>query len=400
MLAIGSTQNIKKSFRHRSFFKTLTKEKLYIVAILSVIAAVYFLTLSVNHNEADDSLHFLYSISYCSLSDQFHPDHLLYNFINYTFFHLWRLFGYEGSAEFPVKLVNIIAALSVLWLLYVIASKLKFPVLLKYFCIISVAFSYGFWWYSVECETYIIPMIFILLCFHRLILIREDFFNVTNHLFLGAFNALAILFHKQHTLLVVIIFLGYILIFYENQKKIAWKKFMSMTIIYTAICGFIVLFSYLLVAVFIQGFINFNDIANWVMHLDAISKDFGWHIYDLPNAIIGFCRIFIGGHYIFYFSIFSELLQRTILTYSLKWQIFLIKDFSILKIIFLYVLTLTEFFLALYMIFQIIKHRSLKLMRSYKSNLSCLRSFMIIILAGYFVIYSLFNVFFTPPPNS
>jgi hypothetical protein len=398
MPGFESIQNMKKGFRHRSFFKTSPKEKLFLLIVLSTIAAIYFLTLSVNHNEAEDSLHYLSSISYGPLSEQFNPDHLLYNFINYIFFHLWRLLGYEGNAEFLAKFINIIAALSVLWLLYIIASKLKFPVFLKYFCIISVTFSYGFWWYSVECETYIIPIIFILLCFHRLILIRENFFNLANHLFLGAFNALAILFHKQHTLLVVIIFLGYILIFYENQKKITWKKFISMIIIYTAVCGFTVLLSYLLVAVFIQGYFKFNDIANWAMHLSAISEDIGWHIYDFPKGVIGFCRNFIGGHYIFYFSMFSELLKRTIpSSFTLKWEIFLIKDFSILKIIFLYVLTLTEFFLVLYIIFQIIKNRSLRLIRSSESDLSHLSSFMIIILAGYFLVYSLFNVFFTRP---
>ncbi len=396
MQGSGFIKNMNKSFSNRSFFSTSNKEKLYLVIVLSVIAAVYFLTSSVNHNEAEDSLCYLYKISYGSLSDQFHPEHLLYNFINYKFFQLWQLFGYKGNAEFTVKFVNIIAALSALWLLYVIASKLNFPVLLRYLCIISVAFSYGFWWYSVECETYIIPIVFVLLCLHRLILIHKDFFKLANHLFLGAFNAIAILFHKQHILLVIIIFLGYILIFYENRRRITWNKFTVIITMYTAICGFMVLFSYLIVAIFIKGLFNFNQIAIWVLHLDVVSSKLGWHISDLPKAIIGFCRIFIGGHYIFSFSIFSDLLQKIMPFFWLEEEIFLIKDFSIFRSVSLYVLSIVVFLLTIYIIFQINKHRSLPLMRSSESDLSRLKFFIIIILSGYFVIYSLFNMFYVP----
>ena len=376
--------------------KASVKEKISLAVILAIIAAIYFSTLSVNHNEAEDSTHFLYSISYGSLSDQFHPDHLFYNFVNYAFLHLWRFFGYEANVEFTTKFINIIAALSVLWLLYIITSKLNFPVLLKYFCMASLAFSYGFWWYSVECETYIIPILFMLLCIHRLFLIRQDFFRLSNHLLLGVFNALAILFHKQNILLIIVILLGYFLIFYEKQRKLGWIKFVSMMTSYAMICGFIVLFSYLAVAIFIMRLFNFKDIITWAIHPFVLEGLAELNISDILKAMIGFGRIFIGGHYIFYFPTIAIFIQKMMPSFSLKEEIFLIKDFSIFKSIFLYSITLILFLLTLYVIFQINKHRSLRLMRTSRSDLSRLQFFTFIILAGYIVIFSLFNIVYLP----
>ena len=71
-----------------------------------------------NHAEAEDSLHYLTAITYEGFSSQFHPNHLLYNPINYLFYHGWKLFGYQGAAELPAAILNIVAALATLALVY------------------------------------------------------------------------------------------------------------------------------------------------------------------------------------------------------------------------------------------------------------------------------------------
>jgi hypothetical protein len=372
-------------------------ERLWLLAAISVIALIYFSTLSVNHNEAEDSLFYLMDISRGTIAEQFHPNHLIYNFINYLFLHTWQLFGYEGSVELPVKIINILGSAGSLFLLYMMASHLKLNFILRYFLVFSVAFSCSYWWYSVECESYILPIVFVLLSFRQLMLIQTDFSKPTNHLLLGMFSAAAILLHQQHSLLGIVILIGYLLIYYLDRQKISWRKFLFRVSLYSLVCFFVVLCSYIAAAVFAKGLTTYDQIENFVMgRYGKMPTKLGyWSVASVILGIIGFGRTVIGGHYLFSFDAFTSFLQKMMPGFMLKEEMFLVRDFSMFKSMTLSVLTAVIIFLMLLFIFQIVKPESLRLIRSHENYSKRSRLFFMLFTA-YLVIYSLFNIWWEP----
>jgi hypothetical protein len=388
---------MKLSTSDKFLFTNATTQNLWLLAVISVIALVYFSTLSVNHNEAEDSLFYLLDISRGSIGDQVHPNHLLYNFINYLFLHTWQLFGYEGSVELPVKVINIMGSLCSLLLLYIIATHLKFHFMLRYFCVFAVAFSYGVCLYSVECETYVLPLVFVLLCFRQLMLIQIDFFKPANHLLLGVFNAIAILLHQQHSLLGPVIFVGYLLILYFNKQRITWKIFLLRISLYIFVCFFVTLSSYLIAAVFVKGLTTYSEIVSYALgRFNKTPTPVGyWSMASIPLVMMGLFRTFIGGHFLFSYQAISNFLQEKFPNFMLREEIFLVKDFSIVKSIALSILSITIIFLMTFIFYQIVKQKNIKLIQPDETKFQQQR-FTLLIFITYLVIYSLFNIWWEP----
>jgi hypothetical protein len=117
----------------------------------------------------------------------------------------------------------------------------------------------------VECETYVLPIVFVLLCCHRLLLIQADFSKPVNHLLLGLFNALAVVFHQQHVLMGVVILVAYVLMMLTPRPAIAWKTWLSRCFLYACSCAVVVLGSYLVVAVLVKDLSGPSEIATWMM---------------------------------------------------------------------------------------------------------------------------------------
>ena len=373
-------------------------KKLLLSAALLFIALVYFSTMSVNHSEAEDSQYYLMNISRGSLSDQVHPNHLLYNLINYIFLHTWQFFGYEGGVELPVKVINIAGSLGCILLIYQLASYLNFSFLLRYFCIFAVAFSCGFWWYSVECETYILPLVFTLLSFHQLVKIHADFNKPLNHALLGLFSALAMLMHQQQSLSGLTIFIGYFFIFFFDRHTMTWKIFLPRISLYILVCFSVVFISYCLVAILIQDLTSFDQIVDWGqgwLSKKRLFKFGYWSTASFFLGLIGFIRTFIGGHFLFSFEWFSNLLEKNLPHIMFREEIFLVKDFGSFKSLSLAVLSILIIFLMSVIILQIIKPHRLRAVLSDESGQQRAR-FCLIILLTYSIIFSLFAIYWEP----
>ncbi|KPJ67940.1 hypothetical protein AMJ44_07055 [candidate division WOR-1 bacterium DG_54_3] len=385
------------SITDRIYTNKSKNDTLLLYAALFVIALVYLSTLSVNHSEAEDSLYYLMDISRGSLADQVHPNHILYNLINFLFLNFWKLLGYEGGPELPVKLVNIIGSLFSLLLVYLLATGLRFHIILRYFCVFAIAFSCGFWWYSVECETYILPIVFVLLCLRQLMQIQIEFFRPANHLLLAVFYAIAILFHQQHALLGVPIIISYFLIFYFHRDKITPKVFFSRIILYILVCSLLVLVSYFIVALLVKRLTTYDQIANWAqgwMNKRPIKLGY-WSIGSTVLGSIGFLRTFIGGHFLFSFESFSNFLQKNLPSFMLKEEIFLVRDLNLFQSISLSLASLCIVLALIWIIINISKARFLTRSMSCETDSDRLRFFITLLLL-YLLTYSLFNIWWEP----
>jgi len=388
---------MKSSTSAKLSFRGISHEKLCLVAAISFITVVYVSTLSVNHSEAEDSLYYLMDISRGSLGDQVHPNHLLYNLINYLFLHSWQLIGYQGSVEVPVKIINIAGSLCTLLLVYSLATYLKFQYTLRYFCVFGVAFTCGYWWYSVECETYILPLIFVLLCFRQLIRIQEEFHKVINHILLGIYAAIAILLHQQHCLLGLTIVIGYLLVLHMNQKKTIWKQFIFRMSLCIFVCAFVTISSYLIAAIFFKGLTTYSHIENYILgRYNNMPVKLGyWSIGSVLLGIIGFLRTIIGGHFLFSFSTVANTFQQGLPGSMLREEVFLVKDFSMLKSLSLCGLAVIVAFGSAFIAFQIAKKMSLQRILSDEA-LSTKKKFVFALILSYLITYSIFNIWWEP----
>jgi hypothetical protein len=379
----------------------LKKNNLLLIIFFIIIITIYLLTKAANHTEAEDSLHFLFAISHGSLKNQFNPDHLLYNITNFSIFNLLRIFEYKGNAEIVVKLVNIFFGLLGLVTLYRITNHEKFSNFLKIFCISGVAFSYGYWWYSVECEVYISSIAFTLLSIHRLILIKDNFSNIINHLILGIFNAFAILFNKPHVLFIIVVLISYLLVYIHEKEKISKNEVICKGCLFLGSCTFIVLISYLIVGIYVFNFIELKQMINWASNLDRVttgivSKEFGVDISKVLKAPIGIARTICGLQFIFSFPYLSELLTEIFPNFILREEIFLVKGFTGAKRVSLIILFGINFIIICVLILTAIKKKFNKLINQksklFLNNPSYLTSIFII----YFVIFTIFNILFEP----
>jgi len=388
---------MKTPIRERSPQDRRAKEKVLLAAALSLITILYLSTLSANHSEAEDSLFYLMTISHGSLSEQFHPNHLLYNFVNYLFFHVWRYLGFEGNAEVPAKVLNVAASLSSLVVLYLIAALLRIPVFLRHLVVLATAFSFGFWWYTVECETYVFPVLFVLLCFHRLLVIQEDFLRPANHVLLGVFHGLAMLFHQQHVLLGVVLWVAYFMMIRAGRPRIPWTASVSRALLYAGTSFFLVASSYLFVAVFINGISNPAEIADWILGRRKWSPiHYGyWSIAGLFKAAIGFSRTLIGGHFLFSFPAVSEMLGKMIPGFMLREEVFLVRDFGAFRKTALCGLSFAFFALGIFVLLRSLRLGVVRLLRSREVWSRGLK-FMLPVFSAYLTAYTLFNIWFDP----
>jgi hypothetical protein len=117
--------------------------------------------------------------------------HLLYNFTGFIWHQIISFFIPQIEAISSLNVLNSLVATASLFCIYSIFLKLNSPknqaLLLSLLC----GVCFGFWRYSIEAETYIIPLFLSLLS-------TNLYFNKSKWLLSGLFAALSILFHQVH----------------------------------------------------------------------------------------------------------------------------------------------------------------------------------------------------------
>jgi hypothetical protein len=366
-----------------------------LIAVLAGIGILYSLTLSVNHSEAEDCLYSIVDITQRPFADQFETGHLFFGAVNKLLYRGFQLFGYQGTAEAAIKTLNIIASLGGLAVLFMIGSYVGFPSMLRYLILLLVAFSFGYWWYSVESEVYIPPIPFLLLSLHRLLLIREDFLKKKHHVILGLLHAAAIVLHQQHILFGFVILVGYAAIFVEKRATLPFSRFLGGVFLYGCVGVFTVIFSYLGVAVWARHLSSFPEIYKWFLG-DAGTGRWGfWSLSAIWKAPIGFLRAIIGSHFVFSFPDLANYLQMKIPTFLLREEVYMTKDFSAFRSIALVVLTSLFFLLALFIFVKMRSQHALR--RALMEGTFRERArLLFVITAASFAIYAVFNIWWEP----
>lgn len=279
--------------------------------ILIAIASLFMMTLAVNHSEAEDSLQYIFAVTKePSGLSLYHPNHILFNSFNYVVYQFWLFFGYQGDAGLPMQINNIIASLVVLFIVYLIAKRLEISVHLSLLCLGALSVSYGFWWYSVESETYILPLFFILLSAHRLMLLVDSHFEARHFFLLGLLTAMATLFHQQHVLLILLVPLAIFLIWRRIRSSISIGRLLRGMTVFFGVAGAIIATVYFAVAIFICHHCELAEIIKWSMGLAKDGLWTPWSSSSPIKSIVGFLRTVWGTLFLFGLPWFDALTAK------------------------------------------------------------------------------------------
>ncbi len=380
---------------HRRAPVTVKKrEYIAILICLVCVGAIYFSTLAVNHCEAEDSLRYLGTIASESFSKQFHPHHLLYHVVNYMLYHGGNAWGLTGSVEITAQSLNVVFGLLGLAALFLMVTRLGLPLFSCVSAVLLLAFSYGYWWYSVECEVYIMPIPFVLLTFYMLLTLQTAFARWQNHAFLALFFSLAVLFHQQHALLGLTILAAYGWIARTRADEIPARLVWSRFALFGLLSALLVAIPYLYAIVGVNRITTLSGMHAWVFDYAITGSNGKWSVGALAKGIVFAPRVVIGSHFLFSSESIQNALTAILPDNELREEFFLVSGLSAGKAVGLFSIVAAIVAGSLSILAEAVRRRV--------TILSYLRSehspyLYICFTGGVFIAsYSLFNIWWEP----
>jgi len=231
-----------------------------------------------------------------------------------------------------MEMNNIVAGLAGLGLIYALARRIGLSFQLSLVCMVAVASSYGYWWYSVEAETYLLPIPFILLSAYQFITIAESHFESKRFVGLGLTLALATLFHQQHVLLVLIMLISIFIVWWRLRPNVAFLTMVRGVVIMLVVASVFIIVPYLLAATMVHGYRDLSSIIDWTRSYQKIGMYTPLTLSSPIKALVGIGRSAWGIHPIFKFSWFQDFFARAFPTKLLVEEQFLANHMSIYQV--------------------------------------------------------------------
>ncbi len=269
------------------------------VAVFLVAALVYALTLSSHHAEAEDALRYVHEVSHGGLEQWLHPNHLIFNLVQRGFYDVWLGFGYSGTAERPMQVLNLLGGALALALLAAILLRLRLGPGLALLAAGFTGGSFAFWHYSLAPDTYILPLALALFSLDRaLVLLARE--RGRDWMLLGLGLALMVLLHQQHALFAIVLTLSLGLALVTRDRP-GPERLRSLVRFLLAIGWAVVLIfgSYVLAGVGVFGQRTLPGLVQWILGYAAGGAWSEWSMTSPLKALIGAGRAVIGGHALF-----------------------------------------------------------------------------------------------------
>lgn len=248
--------------------------------VLFLLVFIVFI-LFPTHNSSLDA--YLYAADVKYNQELFSPHHLLYNAFIFLVYHPFRFFGVDVLLF--SKIINATFSVLGLYVLYKILELLKISRKEKIIYTLIVAFSFSFWRYSTENETYIIPIFFSLLASYYYL----NYLNYFKPIFIiisGLSAAIACLFHQIHFFWWLGLVIG-LMIHIKKLKPILLYIFPAITVPLAYV---------LVLVVFKEQEISIRNLSEFVFHdfYTGVAKtEFGWHnfFFIFLNSIRTFFEV-------------------------------------------------------------------------------------------------------------
>lgn len=168
---------------------------------------LFFLTLALylslpNRNYSYDSVSYAWFIR--SGYMLFHPHHLLYNPLGFLILRGLSSSGIQASPMAIMQVINsLVGALGVL-LFFGIVHRLSEDRFISITFSLLLAFSFAYWYQSIENEVHIIPLVRLLYILSQMVSISLGDSQLTHSslLRMGVVGSFAVLFHQLHLLFI------------------------------------------------------------------------------------------------------------------------------------------------------------------------------------------------------
>ncbi|HET9137318.1 MAG TPA: hypothetical protein VFO76_11830, partial [Candidatus Kapabacteria bacterium] len=321
--------------------KKITQLLIVFVGFLSL----YLLTLSHNLAASHDSIAYINDID--SGRWFFHPHHLLYHMTCVGWLWLLRALGCNADSSLVVASLNsIFGAASLATIYYILKRFFYSPTSTAVSTITLIGSSYGFWYYSICVEVYIIPLFFLLLGMSFLL---KQPLKVGDIVWTGLFNGVAVLYHQSFALI------GFAVLarLYLTPKDYTLTK-IKAGLLYGLSAGLVVLLGYLAVIVFNNKETSIGHILSWLTlyaHNDGSATPSGfWNLPSLHSAmkaIVGISHSIIGGQFAFTVPGFKKTFSALLPGHILDDELYLIRNSNLFTAIGLSIVTIIFFSIVL-----------------------------------------------------
>lgn len=225
------------------------------LALAALALALYLATRS--------QVHTFDALSYIRDVDQragffFHPHHLLYSPSGWLFWRMWRALGYAGDAELPLEALNSVAGAVCGAGMYGIVLRLTQRWQAALVAAGLLVFNYGFWYFSVEVEVYLLALLWLLPTLALLIaLLRRP--DPRYSVALGVTVGMAALYHQSNGLLAPIVVAAAALSDADRRDRI--RALLTVG----AISGGVVALGYGLAGFGYQGYRSLGQLVDWML---------------------------------------------------------------------------------------------------------------------------------------
>ncbi len=278
------------------------------LAVLGCALILYLSTLSQHLSEGEDSAFYVEQVTRVTTNeDLFHPNHLIFNLLGRLVYLLFLKLGYHGNACLPMQLLNVLAGALSLAVMTRILCRLGLDFRLTLAWVSVTAISYGFWSYSTQPETYVLPCLPILLCVDLVIGLAESRFSYKIFALLGLNCALATLLHQQHLLILLAVTIACAVIGFRSRSDVSLQRIALGIGILGLLAAFLIGVSYLTVAIGIFQLHDAGTIYRWAKGHAAHGAWTTWSIVNpLKSVLIGIPHTIFGGHFLCGFDFVSS----------------------------------------------------------------------------------------------
>lgn len=206
------------------------------------------------------------------------PHHLLFEYIHMTVLKVVTFFGYKGDVYSLMQLTTILFSLGSLGVIFNTACILKFSKLYTYLTLILTAFAFGYWTYSSEADTYLIPFFFAVLnlpFFHKYYM---GFQRPLMMVFMGLTSAFATVITQQYILLLPIISCTVIFTWLAKEGRSSFRKMFIDVFIFGFVATTVIISTYAYVCFVILDHNNITEAIAWIRGLtsDGLWTEFSW----------------------------------------------------------------------------------------------------------------------------
>jgi len=274
---------------------------------IALIGLMYFVFRPVFLVEAEDAR--IYALAVTGRAGDWMPvpHHLFFEWFHIFFHKIAQFFGFNGDVYSFVQFITVLCSVGVLLTVASIAKRLNLSRNYTLIVLACTAFSYGFWTYSAEGDTYMPTILFTLFCFPLLMKAYAVEKRKLYMVLLGLCSAAATLISQQYVLLLPIIaitlFLGWLII----DKRENFARLFTDVAVFGSVATALIAGSYLGMSFWYFGHENLAETMTYIrgMTSDGLFTDFS--LVKTPILVgVGVGRSFFGLNYLFAHPSFSE----------------------------------------------------------------------------------------------